>query len=52
MGSIVLLSSGLDSVVAFKKELDEHGVSLAITFDYGQRAAAKEIEMAKRICKR
>jgi 7-cyano-7-deazaguanine synthase len=52
MGSIVLLSSGLDSVVAFKKELDEHGVSLVITFDYGQRAAAKEIEMAKRICKR
>lgn len=52
MGSIALLSSGLDSVVAFKKELGEHGISLAITFDYGQRAAAKEIEMAKRICKR
>jgi 7-cyano-7-deazaguanine synthase len=52
MSSIALLSAGLDSVVAFKKELDEHGVALAITFDYGQRAAAKEIEMAKRICKR
>jgi 7-cyano-7-deazaguanine synthase len=52
MSSIALLSSGLDSVVAFKKELDEHGVALAITFDYGQRAAAKEIEMARLICKR
>jgi 7-cyano-7-deazaguanine synthase len=52
MTSIALLSSGLDSVVAFKKELDDHGVALAITFDYGQRAAAKEIEMAKLICKR
>jgi 7-cyano-7-deazaguanine synthase len=52
MTSIALLSAGLDSVVAFKKELDENGVALAITFDYGQRAAAKEIEMARRICKR
>lgn len=52
MTSIALLSSGLDSVVAFKKELDAHGVALAITFNYGQRAAAKEIEMARLICKR
>jgi len=50
--SIVLLSSGLDSVVAFKKEMDENGVAIAITFDYGQRAAAKEIEMAGKICRR
>ncbi|WP_424357613.1 7-cyano-7-deazaguanine synthase QueC [Methanocella sp. MCL-LM] len=47
-----MLSSGLDSVVAFKKEHDEHGVALAITFDYGQRAASKEIEMARKICAR
>lgn len=52
MRSIALLSSGLDSVVAFKKEHDEHGVALAITFDYGQRAASKEIEMARKICER
>lgn len=52
MRSIALLSSGLDSVVAFKKEHDEHGVALAITFDYGQRAAAKEIETAAKICRR
>lgn len=52
MKSIALLSSGLDSVVAFKKEHDEHGVGLAITFDYGQRAAEKEIQNAKLICQR
>lgn len=38
--------------MAFKQEHDEHGVALAITFDYGQRAASKEIEMARRICER
>lgn len=52
MSSIVLLSSGLDSAVAFKMALDEWGVELALTFDYGQRAADKEIECARRICKR
>ncbi len=52
MGSIVLLSSGLDSAVAFKLALDEWGVDLALTFDYGQRAAEKEIECARRICGR
>jgi len=52
MGSIVLLSSGLDSAVAFKAALDEWGVDLALTFDYGQRAAEKEIECARRICGR
>ena len=39
-------------MVAFKKEHNEHGVALAITFDYGQRAASKEIEMARKICAR
>jgi len=52
MTSIALLSAGLDSVVAVTMEKEEHGVALAITFDYGQRAAAKEIEMARLICKR
>ncbi|HUL62872.1 MAG TPA: 7-cyano-7-deazaguanine synthase QueC [Methanocella sp.] len=52
MSGIALLSAGLDSVVAFKKELDGPGVALAITFDYGQRAAAKEIEMARLICRK
>ncbi len=52
MSSIVLLSSGLDSAVAFKMALDEWGVGLALTFDYGQRAADREIERARRISER
>jgi len=52
VSSIVLLSSGLDSAVAFKMALDEWGVDLALTFDYGQRAADKEVEYARRICER
>ncbi len=52
MGSIVLLSSGLDSAVAFKMALDAFGVDLALTFDYGQRAADMEIESARMICER
>jgi len=50
--SIVLLSGGLDSTVAFKKVYDETDVILALSFNYGQRAAEKEIEAAKRICQR
>ncbi|MDH3973919.1 MAG: 7-cyano-7-deazaguanine synthase QueC [Deltaproteobacteria bacterium] len=49
--SIVLLSGGLDSTVAFKKVCDETHVILAISFNYGQRSAEKEIEAAKRICR-
>ena len=46
MGAIVLLSGGLDSTVAAYAARDEHPLCLAMTFDYGQRAAAKEIEAA------
>ncbi len=35
--SIVLLSGGLDSTVAFYQALDEVKVAMAISFDYGQR---------------
>jgi 7-cyano-7-deazaguanine synthase len=52
MRSIALLSSGLDSAVAFKMAYDVTGVEMALTFDYGQRAAKKEIERAKAICDR
>ena len=47
--SLVLLSGGLDSSanLAFAHHFDE--LSLALTIDYGQRAAKKEIEAAKRI---
>lgn len=48
--AVVLLSSGLDSTVnlyaALNKNID---VKLALTIDYGQRAAAKEISQARLI---
>ena len=44
--SIVLLSGGLDSAVAFKKSVDTGDVVLCLTFDYGQRAADKEAKAA------
>ena len=50
--SIILLSGGLDSTVAFKKALDETDLVLAITFDYGQRAAEKERTSSSSICSR
>ena len=51
MKSIVLLSSGLDSTVAFKEAFDRCDEVLCVTFDYGQRAVKKEIAFAKAICK-
>lgn len=50
MRSIVLLSSGLDSTVAFKEAFDKCDEVLCVTFDYGQRARNKEIGFAKTIC--
>ena len=44
--SVVLLSGGLDSAVAFKQSIDTSDVILCLTFDYGQRAAAKEAKAA------
>jgi 7-cyano-7-deazaguanine synthase len=49
-GAIALLSSGLDSTVAFKQALDSFDSVISLTFDYGQRAAAIEIENAATIC--
>ncbi len=51
MRSIVLLSSGLDSTVAFKEAFDRSDDVLCVTFDYGQRARIREIEFAEAICK-
>lgn len=48
--SVVLLSGGLDSLASFVWAEEESDIVLAITFNYGQRAAAKEIESAQRIC--
>lgn len=45
--SVVLLSAGLDSTVNLYAALQETQVKLALTFDYGQKAATKEILHAK-----
>lgn len=50
MPAVVLLSGGLDSAVNLKCALDDDGVSLALTFDYGQRAAAREAAAASLMC--
>lgn len=50
MPAIVLLSGGLDSAVNLKLALDDIGVALALTFDYGQRAAAREAAAAALMC--
>ncbi|NJD52336.1 MAG: 7-cyano-7-deazaguanine synthase QueC [Candidatus Methanoperedens sp.] len=52
MKPIVLLSSGLDSTVAFKEAYDISDEILCVTFDYGQKARGKEISFAKTICER
>lgn len=51
MKSVVLLSSGLDSTVNLYAAKDAGEVLLALTFNYGQRAAKKEIESSAKICK-
>ena len=50
--AIILLSGGLDSLVAlgFSKKSKEYDVNLALTFDYGQKAAIEEIKASKEIC--
>lgn len=49
MKSVVLLSSGLDSTVNLFAAREKSEVVLALTFNYGQRAASKEIQRAKAI---
>jgi len=46
MRSIILLSGGLDSAVCLAKAVDETVPVLCLTFDYGQRAAQREISAA------
>ncbi|CCO07120.1 queuosine biosynthesis protein (fragment) [Desulforamulus hydrothermalis Lam5 = DSM 18033] len=46
MDSVVLLSGGLDSTVNLAYALTEGSVKLALTMDYGQRAARREIKAA------
>jgi 7-cyano-7-deazaguanine synthase len=47
--AVVLLSGGLDSVVASFLARQEHELALAITCDYGQRAARPECAAAGRV---
>ena len=47
--SIILLSGGLDSLVALGAFKEEYGIELALTFDYGQKSAKQELENSKRI---
>ena len=48
--SIILLSGGLDSLVALGLCKDKYNIKLALTFDYGQKSANAEIEASKKIC--
>ena len=50
--SIVLLSAGLDSAVNLQRAHQETEIALALTFDYGQHAAAREIAAARAMCER
>lgn len=50
MKSVVLLSSGLDSTVNLYEAKAQIDVVLALTFDYGQRAAPQEIRHARELC--
>lgn len=48
--SIILLSGGLDSLVSLGLKKEELNVSLALTFDYGQKSSEQEIEASAKIC--
>lgn len=48
--SIILLSGGMDSTVNLAVANLKTNVVLALTFNYGQRAALKEINSAKKSC--
>ncbi|HWP98284.1 MAG TPA: 7-cyano-7-deazaguanine synthase QueC [Syntrophomonadaceae bacterium] len=50
MRAVVLLSGGLDSTVSMLLARQNFEIVLALTFDYGQRAAAREIEVSRLIC--
>lgn len=54
MGTVFLLSGGLDSCVALAGVIARgaEGPRLALTFDYRQRAAAREVEAARAIAAR
>jgi 7-cyano-7-deazaguanine synthase len=48
--SLILLSGGLDSLVSLGLKREELNITLALTFDYGQKSAQQEINASKKIC--
>lgn len=48
--SLILLSGGLDSLVSLGLKKEELNITLALTFDYGQKSAETEIKTSKKIC--
>lgn len=52
VSAIVLLSGGLDSTYNLAQAARYRSPALALTFDYGQRAANAEIKAARAICRR
>ena len=48
--SIILLSGGLDSVVSLALAKEKLNITLALTFDYGQKSVLKEIEASRKLC--
>ena len=49
--SIILLSGGLDSLVCLGAVKEEYNITLALTFDYGQKSAKQEIDASKKLAK-
>ncbi len=47
---IILLSGGLDSVVNLAMALEKGEILMGLTFDYGQRAALREVEASRKVC--
>ena len=50
--SVILVSGGLDSCVNLKAAVDDGSAVLALTFDYGQKAAQREMDAAGVMCER
>jgi 7-cyano-7-deazaguanine synthase len=51
--AVVLLSAGLDSTYnLYAARARGYAIALALTFDYGQRAAPREIERSSSLCQR
>ena len=48
--SIILLSGGLDSLVSLGLCKEKYNVTLALTFDYGQKSVVQEIAASRKIC--